>query len=415
MSFWRTLHRIVIGGAESPMTPASRTEMISGVAVPVEFVQEQALLQPEIQPLVQTLRSGLLPLLGARVEELFDPLALRVAAYVMDLPASAAHHHARKWGLLVHSLEAARLATSRALCRPPGDDLTPQWIYATCLLALCHDLGKVLDVQVSGPSGQVWDPFEEPVVAFHLRFPDGRQVTHRPGRQNSEHERAGPLFMDRVLTSAMFRFMYPIFGQALTQSSETARSMLADVRQADIASGRSDIGETWVEESHTRRRKKENPPEGSSGGSIPLDHKKFYGDLREAILLGQVERNSSRTGTLFITPEWCYLVLPNAFKPLKDRGYAEASEPGAVYPMIQALVKMRIAWENPKSRRSIFKIRTPPQVGAPLSVIACKTGALLTEEEQSRLGFWPHDVEHLAKEGPPTTAQQRAPEDDENP
>ena len=80
-----------------------------------------------------------------------------------DLPASAAHHHAEPGGLYRHSVEVALKALEefegnmKMEQRPDGsvDSFRSsrnrsRWQYATFIASLCHDLGKVFDLEVRG-------------------------------------------------------------------------------------------------------------------------------------------------------------------------------------------------------------------------------------------------------------------------
>ena len=91
-----------------------------------------------------------------------------------DLPASAAHHHAEPGGLYRHSLEVALKALEefegnmKMERRPDGsvDSFRSsrnrsRWQYATFIAALCHDSGKLFELEVRG-KGETWCPLDEP-------------------------------------------------------------------------------------------------------------------------------------------------------------------------------------------------------------------------------------------------------------
>ena len=139
------------------------------------------------------------------VRALAERLLLRFAETVGDLPASEKHHHAEPGGLHRHSLEVALKALEEfegnivMEHRPDGtvDSFRssrnrPRWQYATFIGALCHDLGKVFDLEVRG-KGDTWSPIHERYCEF------GRRVktpiaSWDPDRAHGEHaERSGRL------------------------------------------------------------------------------------------------------------------------------------------------------------------------------------------------------------------------------
>jgi Putative helicase len=99
--------------------------------------------------------------LDLQVRALAERLLQRFAVTVGDLPASAAHHHAEPGGLYRHSLEVALKALeefegSMKMERRPDGSVDSfrssrnrsRWQYATFIAALCHDLGKLFDLEV---------------------------------------------------------------------------------------------------------------------------------------------------------------------------------------------------------------------------------------------------------------------------
>lgn len=106
---------------------------------------------------------------------LVDPVLIRFAHYVVDLPASERNHDSRPYGLLDHSL-AVGLAATRQLVRPSfrsSEDPTinhreqPIWAYAGFLLGLLHDAGKVFDLEVILKDRiPAWDPLSGPLSTF---------------------------------------------------------------------------------------------------------------------------------------------------------------------------------------------------------------------------------------------------------
>jgi len=106
------------------------------------------------------------------------PLLRSVAEWCQAFPASEAHHHARPFGLLDHTLEVAILALRlrRGILLPEGAtaetlaEYQDRWTYGVLAAALIHDLGKpAIDQTVTlyargRPTGETWNPWAGPVT-----------------------------------------------------------------------------------------------------------------------------------------------------------------------------------------------------------------------------------------------------------
>ncbi len=129
----------------------------------------------------------------------FADLVFCYAGWTVDLPASERNHHARRFGLLIHAAEAVERSVAVGLRSSPT--LPPEWVRTTVALALLHDCGRLLDIEVSDSSGRVWDPFQDTLWSFAR----AGQVTYRwiAGRGLSRHEsRAAELFRHLLPTSS---------------------------------------------------------------------------------------------------------------------------------------------------------------------------------------------------------------------
>jgi hypothetical protein len=171
-----------------------------------------------VAPQVTALTAPLAPVL---VTTVVTPLLTRWVALCWDLPASAAHHHSRPFGLLTHSLEVAAHALtafthSSAWWRKVPDPATrhrtqERWRLGTALAGLLHDGGKLFDVTVmltpSSPAAPgVWDPLNEPLLPWLVRHQRGGAlptptVTWQPCR-GTQHTTAGALAATLLLTRA---------------------------------------------------------------------------------------------------------------------------------------------------------------------------------------------------------------------
>ena len=188
-----------------PLTPLTATALLA-----------EAL--ETVTPQVTALTAHLAP---ALVQAVLTPLLARWVALCWDLPASAAHHHSRPFGLLHHSLEVATHALtafthSSAWWRKVPDPATrhrtqERWRLGTALAGLLHDGGKLFDVTVTlTPPAPVapsrWDPLAEPLLAWLVRHQHAGAlptptVTWQPGR-GTQHTTAGALVATLLLTRA---------------------------------------------------------------------------------------------------------------------------------------------------------------------------------------------------------------------
>jgi hypothetical protein len=189
----------------SPSAPLTATALLAPVLV-------------TMAPQVTALTALLAPVL---VTTVLTPLLERWVALCWDLPASAAHHHSRPFGLLQHSLEVAIHALtafthSSAWWRKVPDPATrhrtqARWRLGTALAGLLHDGGKLFDVTVTltppAPAAHSrWDPLAEPLIAWLVRHQHAGAlptptVTWQPGR-GMQHTTAGALAATLLLTRA---------------------------------------------------------------------------------------------------------------------------------------------------------------------------------------------------------------------
>ncbi len=140
-----------------------------------------------------------------RVRALAEKLLHRFEETVGDLPASEKHHHSEPGGLYRHSLEVAHKALEEfegdIIMEPRSDGSIdsfrssrnrPRWQYATFIGALCHDLGKVFDLDVRG-KGETWSPIHDRYCEFGRRIKTP-VASWDPDREHGEHaERSGRL------------------------------------------------------------------------------------------------------------------------------------------------------------------------------------------------------------------------------
>jgi Putative helicase len=149
--------------------------------------------------------------LDFRSHELAEALLDRFRCLVGDLPASENHHHSRPGGLYQHSLEVALRAleefagTTITERRPDGtrDSFQtarnkPRWQYAAFIAALCHDIGKLLEMELRIGDTR-WRPFEEPYLEFVQRCRKSPTLTWKPEREHGDHALLSPSLLFRQL------------------------------------------------------------------------------------------------------------------------------------------------------------------------------------------------------------------------
>lgn len=186
-----------------------------GASAPCLVTQALATVAPEVQALTTALPPAVM-------RAVVTPLLERWAALCWDLPASAAHHHQRPFGLLQHSLEVAAYAlTAFAQSSLWWQDVPDaamrhrtqgRWQLGAALAGLLHDAGKIFDVTVTVPPASaaaapaIWNPLHEPLLSFlqgqqHSATLPTPVLSWQPGR-GMHHEAAGALAATLVLTRA---------------------------------------------------------------------------------------------------------------------------------------------------------------------------------------------------------------------
>src|SRR5260370_5995683 len=191
--------------------------------------------------------------LDTQVRALAERLLERFAVTVGDLPASAAHHHAEAGGLYRRSLEVALKALEEfegnmKMGQGPDGSVDSfrssrnrsRWQYATFLAALCHDLGKLFELEVRG-KGETWCPLDEPYAQFGRRTKTP-VANWRPEREHGAHAKLSSFLMHHILSRAditylgLPRFVHLAACLSDGHSGESASPLGQTVSRADQAS-----------------------------------------------------------------------------------------------------------------------------------------------------------------------------------
>lgn len=187
--------------------------------------------------------------LDMQVRALAERLLERFAEMVGDLPASAEHHHAEPGGLHRHSLEVALKALEEfegniIMERRPDGSVDsfrsarnrPRWQYATFIAALCHDLGKLFDLDVRGKD-ETWCPIHEPYCDFGRRTKTP-VASWRPDREHGAHAQVSAVLLHHVISCEDFAYLgVPRFNHAVSCLSEGHSKAIASPLSRMVSRG----------------------------------------------------------------------------------------------------------------------------------------------------------------------------------
>lgn len=190
---------------------------------------------------------------------LYQPLVEGYAAFVQQLPASEAHHHRERGGLLQHGLDTTLTALTlrRGILLPPGStaehlaEKQDVWTYATASAALLHDLGKpVVDQKIALQSREGcglgrWNPLAGPIRPPAAYY----SICYIRGRRYRLHQRLPPMLAHHLVPARAMEWLVQdleVFEAWLAVisggDSELAGPIGQIIRQADGVSVASNLG-----------------------------------------------------------------------------------------------------------------------------------------------------------------------------
>lgn len=150
----------------------------------------------------------------------------RLRELVGDIPASADHHHSESYGLMRHSLEVAVKMLNEFEKIKTSDD-SAQWQYLAFLAGLCHDLGKLFDMELEAEDRR-WSPLHETHAEFLQDLKVEPVLSWDEGRVRGGHAQLAPWLMHHLLTPADIQFIgverLPQLASALTGTHVSERS-----------------------------------------------------------------------------------------------------------------------------------------------------------------------------------------------
>ncbi len=147
-------------------------------------------------------------------DQLYLKALCNLAEYIQELPASEAHHHCERGGLLRHTIDTALFAlrARRGKLLPPNAEAEIMakdkdvWTYAVFTAAIGHDLGKTIsDTKVTllekhgRPLGD-WQPLlgcmSAPIKSV---IPHEYKIHYLRGRTYVAHERSSPFIVHHII------------------------------------------------------------------------------------------------------------------------------------------------------------------------------------------------------------------------
>lgn len=258
---------------------------------------------PEISSYV-----GVLPLEETVIDNVVMPVIRNLILHLHLLPASEAHHHSGIGGLLVHSLQTARVAVQLADQMAPPQEMTPQMRYrfrhlvpvAVSLGMLLHDCGKTNDMAVVAENGDEWMPDAKPLTLW-LDAHEHYFVYWRPDREHKRHELASMRFAySRLLTQEALNYL--VENRAMTLFDAVAEAVL--LGSGCFAALCKSAEQRSIEDEKIEKR---NACVAGVQVSVPLVAL-ILRSIKALIANGEWQINSQE-GPIFMTSEGVFLVV----------------------------------------------------------------------------------------------------------
>lgn len=162
-------------------------------------------------------------LVDSAADKLAEDLCQRFLRLVWFLPASEGHHHAKEFGLYLHSMETAIEALNQFdkkiyfEYRDNESDIDsfetrrkrPHTQYAHFVAGLLHDIGKVVMYSIIRELGEAaWSPSQEGLYDFFLRNPgvSFSSVKHRQFKYFI-HQKIAPYFASLLLSAGDYEYI----------------------------------------------------------------------------------------------------------------------------------------------------------------------------------------------------------------
>jgi len=308
--------------------PHARAERHPGLPI----MAADALLKPRSKAVAEIQELCSFP--QEHFSALVMPLLRSVAEWCQSFPASEAHHHARPFGLLDHTLEVAILALRlrRGILLPEGAtaeilaEFQDRWTYGVLAAALIHDLGKpAIDQTVTlyargRATGETWNPWAGPVTQAQA---DAYLASYRKERRHRLHDRAKPMFSPWWVPPRSVQWMAAdmnlLAEWIAVLHGEAGGSLAAIVAQADSTSVARDLQGSVAASSAAERLPEAVPasaPLRQETGPRPL-HERLLMALRHLIQEGELPLN--RNGAAgWVTEDGLWMVSKRTADALRQ-------------------------------------------------------------------------------------------------
>lgn len=273
-------------------------------------------------------------------DEMYLQLFKNGAEFIQQLPASAAHHHSERGGLLLHSLELALLcARAKSGIQYTPDNKEDQanrmkevFSYAVISAGFLHDIGKlVTDIDIYNKSKQKkWILLLEPLpIGDEYLF----QWKKDPSRSRKDHEQAGSLLITKIMPTCGIEWLLGInmdvfrkWTSSVTGHGEGYGGEIYDcIHKADIHSAKKNMINNPIVSKHAGFQKEQALTEQSISqqGTQRYYHEPFINYWSESISNGLIKMNSPGS-SVWVLDDIVLLVAPlsitNAIKAIRESG-----------------------------------------------------------------------------------------------
>ncbi len=265
---------------------------------------------------------------GKYWDQLYLKTLSNLAEYILELPASEAHHHSDRGGLLRHTVDTALFAlrARRGKLLPPNAEAEVMardkdvWTYAVFTAAIGHDLGKpISDIKVTlldkhgRPLGD-WQPLLGSMSApIKSVTPHEYKIQYLRSRNYVAHERCSPFIVHHIIPPVGLSWLraspelFFAWTSLMTGHSEDAGILGKLVHDADKLSVASSLAgdqiSTELQQAATTSRK-------------PL-HQRIVTSLRHEIDEGRLPLN--RDGAAgWVLEDKLWLVVKRALDQVRD-------------------------------------------------------------------------------------------------
>jgi Putative helicase len=233
-----------------------------------------------------------------------------------DLPASADHHHSTRFGLLRHSLEVALKMLEQSSATPvmehPPDGTVDgfgnngndsRWRYLHFLAGLCHDLGKLFEMDVR-QGDRRWSPLHETYADFLRQAKTNPVMRWRADRVRGAHATFSPSLVHHLIDCSDFKYLGR---EGLTQLVDAIIGTHNTDQPTPVARVLSKLDQKSVEEAAPEWRLKRADSKVSQ----------FVRAVRVLIEKGELGVNSF-AAPVYVAGEKAAVVVPLAIQSARD-------------------------------------------------------------------------------------------------